>query len=443
MLSVIWLICNRDNIAADLQVLEETLSGRAFELIIVSDGGPDIPWQNEENSSVRVIHHAQPQGMMASFQEGADAAAGETILFLQSNVLLSGKSLARLEACLDDMHASCTAPVSKNSIYSRFRLPIEYFDYTSLQAFVEQTANNPELKPQPALILDSGCFLVRRSELARVNGLDKNFTSSNYGFGEFCLRLWQAGGKAVSAANVYVHDNPLASEKDLDADSEYFHKKHGFHMAYSCSTRPELLQFIDFTQSDFSALEVGCACGGNFCAMLEKQPAAELYGIELNQGSAEIAKRFAQIYALDVENFQKPEWHDKFSAVIMGDLLEHLRDPWQTVQNMYNITRPGGRIIISVPNIMHTSIFYGMLQGKWDYDDSGILDRTHLRFFTRKSALELLTQAGYQIAQISYTNVQANDEIDACKQKLLPLLGSSVAPEELDAYQWVIVGEKV
>ena len=74
-------------------------------------------------------------------------------------------------------------------------------------------------------------------------------------------------------------------------------------------------------------LDVGCACGANFLRLREEMPDAAFYGIELNPHSAAIARRFGKVLSLDVETLEMAEWADKFDAVIMGDVLEHLRDP--------------------------------------------------------------------------------------------------------------------
>lgn len=146
---------------------------------------------------------------------------------------------------------------------------------------------------------------------------------------------------------------------------------------------------------------------------------------------------------MDLEKLDHPAWHDKFDVILMCDILEHLRDPWQTVRNMYRMTRPGGRIVISVPNITYIGVFSEMLHGQWTYEDSGILDRTHLRFFTCATAQQLLTQAGWRIRKVDWTVLPYRQEhLQSLEQKLLPLLGADMEQRNLEAYQWVIVGEK-
>ena len=156
-----------------------------------------------------------------------------------------------------------------------------------------------------------------------------------------------------------------------------------------------------------------------------------------------MARQFAQVYALDVEDFHMPEWDGRFDAVICGDLLEHLRDPWKTVQNLCRITRPGGRLIISVPNVMHISNLYGMLrEGNWAYEAQGIRDRTHLRFFTQRTARELVEQGGYHTLTVLGRAFRISKQQQELREQLLPILGPGVTDLDLDALQWIVVGEK-
>ena len=91
---------------------------------------------------------------------------------------------------------------------------------------------------------------------------------------------------------------------------------------------------------------------------------------------------------------------------------------------------------------MHVSIFYGLLQGSWTYEDQGILDRTHLRFFTKREAVQLLEQAGYKVISVEYSDFGMSESMRQVYPKLLELLGDGIEPEQLRAYQWIMVGER-
>jgi SAM-dependent methyltransferase len=83
--------------------------------------------------------------------------------------------------------------------------------------------------------------------------------------------------------------------------------------------------------------------------------------------------------------------------IICADVLEHLRDPWTVLAWLRTLPAPGGRAVISVPNIAHWTARRALLRGRFDYTDFGLLDRTHLRFFTRATAAELARRAGFAV----------------------------------------------
>lgn len=94
-----------------------------------------------------------------------------------------------------------------------------------------------------------------------------------------------------------------------------------------------------------------------------------------------------------------------FDAIVYGDVLEHLADPLSVVTALNHTLAPGGVVIVSVPNVAHLWVRLSLLLGRFDYADRGILDRTHLRFFTRRTFLEFLAQAGLTVEELLATPV--------------------------------------
>lgn len=91
-----------------------------------------------------------------------------------------------------------------------------------------------------------------------------------------------------------------------------------------------------------------------------------------------------------------------FDTILCLDVLEHLRDPWSVVDELRNGLNPGGVIVASIPNVSHYSLLFPLLfRGKFELHDAGILDRTHLRWFTRKTAIELMTRPGLKLESVS------------------------------------------
>ena len=145
-------------------------------------------------------------------------------------------------------------------------------------------------------------------------------------------------------------------------------------------------------------LEVGCSSG----ALSEKLQAkgCSVVGIESRLEAAVEARGFCEdVLVGDVERMPLPLPAASFDTILLLDVLEHLVDPPAATRRLLPFLRPGGRFIIALPNIAHWSVRFQLLVGRFEYGDSGILDRTHLHFYTHSSALEMLRRCGLEVTE--------------------------------------------
>ena len=164
--------------------------------------------------------------------------------------------------------------------------------------------------------------------------------------------------------------------------------------------------------------------------------------MELNAGSAAIAGCFADVSAMDVEKLERADWLGKFDYVIAADILEHLNNPWEAVSRIARLLKPGGKLIASLPNVMHISNIRNLLNGYWEYEDAGILDRTHLRFFTYRSICQMMEAADLQVTEMEKNTVPLSKPQKELMQHLLALPGIQLRQEELEAYQWRVTAAR-
>ncbi len=151
-------------------------------------------------------------------------------------------------------------------------------------------------------------------------------------------------------------------------------------------------------------LDIGCGTGnlGKFL----KQQGNQCFGITVSGEEAEMArKKLDGVAVVDVEIAEAlPFQKEYFDVIILADVLEHLRDPVHILKLVKQYLRPSGWLIVSIPNVANLIIRINLLRGRFDYDRVGILDSTHLRFYTMKSACSLLTSTGYEIKETKFTN---------------------------------------
>lgn len=159
--------------------------------------------------------------------------------------------------------------------------------------------------------------------------------------------------------------------------------------AYFGVIRHDLMELVP--KGDNKILEIGCGVGNTGKALKEQGKAIEVVGIEKVPKIAQIAKtRIEEVLCADVEALELPFTEEYFDYVIMGDVLEHLYDPWMVVKRVGRYVKKGGYIIASVPNTRNWRIVKDLiLKGEWKYCSDGLLDDTHLRFFTKKSMTRL------------------------------------------------------
>lgn len=163
------------------------------------------------------------------------------------------------------------------------------------------------------------------------------------------------------------------------------------------NTHTILLQLVGDNRD---VLEVGCATGYMTRVLSERQH-CRVTGFEINAVAASSAQPYLR--ALIVGNLENPDdlaqVSGQFEVLLMADVIEHLACPELSLRGLRRSLRAGGRLIASLPNVAHWSVRRALLFGKWELADRGIMDRTHLRWYTRRTATSLIESAGYRVMQ--------------------------------------------
>lgn len=154
-----------------------------------------------------------------------------------------------------------------------------------------------------------------------------------------------------------------------------------------------------------SVLDVGCGSGALSEAI--KQRGYEVWGIEENQeASNRAAPRLDRVLRLSLHEHEAVKvaiGERKFDYLIFSDVLEHVYDPYSVLREYLRFVKVGGRVIISVPNALVWTNRLSFFFGRFEYADTGVMDRTHIRWFTFRSAKRLLRAAGCTLRKVDYT----------------------------------------
>lgn len=159
-------------------------------------------------------------------------------------------------------------------------------------------------------------------------------------------------------------------------------------------------------------LDVGCGAGALGAHLKSGRPDRELWGIEFVPEAAEKAKeRLDHVFVGDVEKMSPlPVPKNFFDLIIFGDVLEHLLDPKSVLFRAKEHLSADGIILVCVPNVSHWSVVAPMLAGEFKYEDAGILDKTHMRFYTPNSFRRLLAEAGYEVID-EFSHIMPNEPV--------------------------------
>lgn len=149
-------------------------------------------------------------------------------------------------------------------------------------------------------------------------------------------------------------------------------------------------------------LDVGCGAGMLGAEAKRRHRGCEVIGIEANADAAQLAAhRLDRVIVGDVETLPLDDVAPaSLDAILYGDVLEHLVDPWAVVRRHAGLLADGGRVVASLPNVRSVEVLLGLLRGTWEYADAGILDRSHLRFFTRREGERLFAEAGLTVVGV-------------------------------------------
>lgn len=279
-------------------------------------------------------------------------------------VVPSSRTAARLRSALQSGTATAAVPVTNEARHpQQQRVPPAA--YVTLRELEEVFATIESAPPSLTTVTwddaNPALFVARRETLAGERAQ---------------LRRALRGREVAIDASTYVHVwSPMRSQ-----------------------VRDDLLLYIPLDAR--SLLELGCGEGA-LGALIKQRQKCRVVGVELDHEAAMIAKKkIDDVYVGDVRHIIEVI-HDRFDCIVASEIVEHVDDPWSLLSELRRVTAPGGRLVISIPNLANASIVGDLLRGRFDYTYIGLACAGHLRFFTRQSVEDLLDIAGWRVESIA------------------------------------------
>jgi SAM-dependent methyltransferase len=200
---------------------------------------------------------------------------------------------------------------------------------------------------------------------------------------------------------------------------------------YYDNTRPEVAELVGPDAQ--TILDVGCGSGQLGILLKKRLPGCRVFGIEYSEApAAEAMKALDGVVIGDIERVTVPFDTGSFDCIIFADVLEHLLNPAGVLMKLIPLLKSRGRIICSIPNMRHYTVILDLIRHGWKYQDYGLFDRTHLRFFSLASMKELMDECGLSVSHVE-PRIVASRKLKVINTLCLGKL------EEFLAFQYLIV----
>jgi len=446
--SIIILTYNKmDYTKKCIESIRKFTEREKHEIIVIDNASNDgtLEWL-EMQKDIIVVANKENLGFPKGCNQGIEIATGNEILLLNNDVIVTFNWLEKLRKALyssDEIGA--VGPITNYcSNYQSIKTTYKTID--EMHEFAKNFNVNKNGDWEYRLKLVGYCMLIKKEVVDKIGLLDEIFTPGNFEDDDYSLRIINQGYKLIVCHDTFIHhfgsvtfknDIPVFGDL-LQKNSKKFEEKWGFDATYSMNIRHDIIDMIDCKKENLTVLEVGCACGATLLKIKSFNGSADLYGIELNNSAAAIANTFAKVTADNIESNCMSFKEGFFDYIIFADVLEHLNDPLLVLNNMKKYLKDGGKLLASIPNVMHFTVLRGLLGGTWTYQDAGILDRTHIRFFTFHEIHNMFKEAGYVDMSYASTNIGKRPEDDKFIDDLMKINGVINTKGQFEAYQYLV-----
>lgn len=431
----------------------ENTSKETFDVIVVDNGSTDgsVEWLKKV-PEITLICNKENVGFPAGCNQGIRASEPDTDIFLlNSDTLVQPNSIFWLRMGLyEDDKVGATGSVASCN-YNEQVVDAKLTTTAECLQFALQN-NVLDLNPyEHKVFLIGYALMLKRNVLNDVGLLDERFTPGTLEDDDIGVRLNLKGYQVILCWNSFIYHFCGGGGKNEDlwndmyfTNLDKFKKKWGYDISYYKNIRKNIVNKIQRNKEEsFKVLEVGCGMGATLAHIKYLWPKSEVHGIELVDKIVDVGSNVCDIIQGNIEEMDIPFEENSFDYIIFADVLEHLRDPEQIIHKVTKYLKHDGELLCSIPNIMHISVFMGLLRGQFEYQDQGILDRTHIHFFTYRSIYEMFARCGYELSNLDCVGVPSEDE--ETLNKIIAKINEvyeTVSVEQFKVFQYIFSAKR-
>lgn len=360
------------------------------------------------------------------------------LLVMDAHYMLTPHALGRMRALLHGEEAVGAVGAVSNS-FSSFQKMRGLADYGAAIKWADK--ENDIAQNKRVLGLHSDVVLLKADMLSQLGGFDQELNSQEYVMKDLGFRMVQNDWELQVCPGALFWDlrgeGPYSSgSRDEEPVLERKWGMRYFNAVYNTN----LVDMIAGSgEEPFNVLEIGCDCGATLLEIRNRFPLAKVYGIELNEKAALVASHVADVQVKNIEEQGLAFAPQTFDYIIFGDVLEHLRDPLETLRYCRGFLKEEGRILASIPNLMHISVMEDLLRGNFTYTETGLLDKTHIHFFTYNEIAKIFETGGYAVEHVKTVVFPLSVEQEQLIDRLLELnLQKDTLRFMYEAFQYVV-----
>ncbi|MDE6608271.1 MAG: methyltransferase domain-containing protein [Lachnospiraceae bacterium] len=433
-----------------ISIRENNLAS-SYEMIVVDNHSTDgiTEWLCAQED-IKLICNKENKGFPYACNQGIKIAEPESDIFLLNNdTIVTPNAIFWLRMGLYSGNRVGAAGSITNHAGNNQRIEEEFETVEEYLQFAK-TNNIPMKNPyEKKIYLIGFALLLKREALDETGLLDVRFTPGCFEDNDLGIRLHLAGYQVYLCQNSFIYHyghgdgiNSHTWDSVMEINKDKLKEKWKLDVCYYSYARIDLINLMKEKHDEkISVLEIGCGLGATLARIEYLWPKAEAKGIELVERLVDIGANYLDIIQGNIETMEIPYETKSFDYIILVDVLEHLYDPTKCLKRLVPYLKDDGFILCSIPNIMHMSVIVSLLRGKFEYQDKGILDRTHLRFFTLESIIKMLWECGLRIEHLSgvFQETQEKDIMD----EILHLNIPNVATEnQFQVFQYILKVKK-
>lgn len=369
----------------------------------------------------------------------------EYIIFIEAGVYPEQRCLCELAEALQMEDVEIVSPVT-NCFMQDKNNRINNRDGLLHNRLYYQGAQSKEVY-RHVLCANWKIWAARRGIFDRNGAFDEHLSQPEDVLTDYSLRLIQNERgqlvcRAACAFESFVRLDEIYVQADQWRNDDHIFMKQKYDMNYFNLIPNRFLAECIREDEDkvFKVLEIGCDLGANLFGIRNDYPKCEVYGLEINEAAVKIAKHIANVKCGNIDELQNP-FQEKFDYIVFGDVLEHLHHPEEVVRLCWDMLDENGCIIASIPNVMHISVMEELIDGRFRYSDTGLLDRTHIHFFTYREIMELFLRSGYIIKYLDGITFHTSERQKQLKKVLLEL-SDETEDWMYETFQYIIKAQK-